>query len=214
MGILDRNLSADFDDNPHEIVDLLVNEMKIPPEWIHLVKGNKTLMLEKYFEAFNHFSLAEEYITANQIFVDKLLPSLFINEQFDVIRSLTEKLKPGSKDILQWHNGAGLILDYLDLLELSITSENLVKLQMKLCSLSERIVNFPVSTDHQRVCVAELSKRCASLYKELCHRSQSNLVKDSYTQFVETLIMPPDFKQNEGLYLIHDFYNFRINNRI
>ncbi|ERL95449.1 hypothetical protein D910_12711 [Dendroctonus ponderosae] len=210
MGILNRNLSVegdDLDEESRQIVDLLVNQMKIPAEWIHTVKGNKTLAFEKFYEAFNHFSLAEEYVTANEIFVDKLLSSLFINEQFDVIRNLTDKLKQGSRDILQWENEVGLILDYLNLLEESITAESLFNLQLKLSSLTERIVNFPTNTEQQKVCVAELSKRCASLYRELFVKSQSNPFKHSYTQFLESLIMPPDFKQIEGLFLIQDHYS-------
>ncbi|KAF7286165.1 hypothetical protein GWI33_007127 [Rhynchophorus ferrugineus] len=209
LGILDRNLNVNVDSS-QDIVDLLVNEMKIPADWIHVVKGQKTLAAEKYFEAFNHFSLADDYVTANQILIEHLLPDLFINEQFDVLRSLIDKVKCGSGDIQHWNNEAGLILDYLDLLEQNITADNLIKLQVKLTSIGERIVNFPLTSQQHKVCIAELSKKCASLYKELFEKSQTASLNDSYTQFIETLIMPPDYKQIEGLYLIHNFHNFTI----
>ncbi|KAL1502583.1 hypothetical protein ABEB36_007706 [Hypothenemus hampei] len=220
MGILDRNLSIDelevSEENSQEIVNILVNKMQIPGEWIHLVKGHKSVASERYFEAYNHFALAEEFARANEIYVDKLLPSLFINEQYDNIRNLSEKLKIGSKDIQHWNNQTGLILDYLDLLEDSITEDNLIKLQMKLYSLSERIVSFPTSNDQQKVCVAELAKRCASLYKELCDKLQGNRINaTAYDQFIETLVMPPDFKQHEGLYAFaRGFGSFSITGRV
>lgn len=210
IGILDRNLTVDVEDNSQDIIDLLVNDMKIPTDWIHSVKGQKSYACGRYFEAFNHYSLADDYVTANQVFVDHLLSNLFINEQFDVLRSLTEKIKLGSHDIQNWNNETALILDYLDLLEQSITSDNLIKLQVNLASISERIVNFPLTSNQHKVCAAELSKKCVSLYKELCEKSQATLLKDSFTEFIENLIMPPDFKQNEGLYLIHNFHNIRI----
>lgn len=210
MGILDRNLSiddGDLNEGQREAVELVVNDMKLPPEWIHTVKGHKTMSAERYFEAFNHFTLAEEFVTANDLFVKQILSKLFINEQYDVIRKLSDKLKPACKDILHWRNETGLILDYLDLLELSMTPDNLIKLQMKLGSLSDRIVNFPTESAQQKVCVAELSKRCASLYRELCQRSQSERMRNSYAQFIESLIMPADFKMTEGLYLMKEMHN-------
>ncbi|XP_060517392.1 nuclear pore complex protein Nup98-Nup96-like isoform X1 [Cylas formicarius] len=202
MGILDRNLSPESDGERQEIVDTLINDMHIPAEWVHKVKGYKCLHLERYLQAFNHFALAKDYIAANNILIDHLLPNLFINEQFDVLKNLVDKISSGSKGIRQWHNQAGLFYEFLELQEQTLTSvpESSIELRMKLSSISGRIGNFPLNSDQQKLCVAELSKRCALLYKELCKTMQWEVFFLSYNQFIESLIMPPDFKQTEGLY--------------
>ncbi|KAJ8972764.1 hypothetical protein NQ317_006280 [Molorchus minor] len=207
MQILDRNLGSDADKTTTDLQDELVNKMHIPPEWIHTVKGEKLLLLEKYFPAFNHLAFAREYYRANDILMEHLIPNLFINEQYDVIKVLIDNIKDGSSTILHWNNQAGLFSDFLELQEdvISAKVEDLLKLQMKLQSISDRISTFNIKTDQQKLCIAEMSKRCASVYKELCKKSESSLFKNSYSDFIETLVMPPDFKQNEALYIINQF---------
>ncbi|KAJ8950741.1 hypothetical protein NQ318_011234 [Aromia moschata] len=206
-GILDRNLSPENDKQTLDIQDDLVNKMHVPATWIHSVKGEKLLLLERYFPAFNHLSHACEYYKANNLLMDHLIPTLFINEQYDLIRTLIDAIKEGSKSISHWSNQAGLFSDFLELQEnvISLRAEDLLKLQMQLQSISERIGALPIKTEQQKLCVAEMSKRCASVYKELCKKSGSAQFRNSYSDFIETLVMPPDFKQNEALYIINQF---------
>lgn len=211
MGILDRNLSAENEHDTLVTQDILVKRMQIPPEWIHTVKGEKMLLSERYYEAFNHLTLAGDYCKANDILIEHLLSNLFINEQYDVIKELISQIREGAGDILHWNNEAGLFLDFLDLQEKTISSkvEDQMRLQMQIQSIGDRLVNFELRTEQQKLCIAEMSKRCASILKELCKHSRLNLSRNVYTEFLETLVMPPDFKRNEALYLINEFHNIR-----
>lgn len=202
--ILDRNLSPETDKISLDVQNNLVNNMKIPPEWIHVIKGEKTLYLGRYFEAFNHFAKAKNYIQANDIFVEHILPGLFINEQYDAIKLLVTQIRPGSSEILRWKHESGLVNDFLDLQNDSITirPDELFKLQAKLHSITERLCFFPLKTEQQKLCVAEMSKRCASIYKELW-KQKGGLTSSPYINFIEGLVMPPDFKQNEVFHLIN-----------
>lgn len=204
MGILDRNLSSDVNKTTAKTENNLVNRMHIPPEWIHVVKGHKTLLVEKYFQAFNHFAHARDYCKANDILVDQLLPSLFVNEQYDIIKVLIGEIEEGAGDIEHWSNEAGLFRDFIELQERYVSSEDNLRIQMSLQSISSRIANFVPKTNHQKLCFAEMSKRCASIYKEFCKKSHSTVFRSSYLEFIENLNMPPDFKQTEALFIINE----------
>lgn len=211
IGILDRNLSADVDKSSARSEDILINKMRLPAEWIHVVKGEKAYHSEKYFEAFTHLAYAGNYSRANDILVERLLPNLFINEQYDIIKLLINLIQEDSYNILRWNYEAGLFMDFLNLQEnaISYRVDELLRLQSKLRSISERIPHFPQKTEQQKLCIAEMSKRCASVYKEICKKSSSSLFTNSYSDFLDTLVMPPDFKQNEALYLINEVGNIK-----
>lgn len=211
MAILDRNLNPDTDKKTLEAQSNLVNRMRVPPEWIHNVKAEKSLLRERYFHAFNHFAHAQNYCRANDILMVHLLPGLFINEQYDVIKILIATVEPGSREILRWANEAALFTDFLSLQEDVITfrPEDVLKLQMRLQSIGERIATFATRTDQQKLCIAEMSKRCATVYKELFRKSRGGLFNSPYSDFVEALVMPPDYKQNEALFLIKEFDSVR-----
>ncbi|CAH0549490.1 unnamed protein product [Brassicogethes aeneus] len=212
VDILERNLSADVDKATLEAQNNLVNNMKIPAEWIHRVKGEKNNALGRYYEAFNHFTKALDYGRANDILLEHILPGLFINEQYAIIKMMIEEISPGCDVILHYQHGAGLMADFLNLQDKVITfkQEELFRLQSQLNSISERLRFFPVKTEQQKLCVAEMSKRCSWIYKELCKKSKNSILTSSFSHFIDNLVMPPDFKQNEALYLINEFDNFRL----
>ncbi|KAJ8954478.1 hypothetical protein NQ314_007084 [Rhamnusium bicolor] len=189
MGILDRNLSPEVDKKTVNSQSFLVNKMQVPPEWIHMVKGEKTLLLERYFQAFNHFAYAQDFCKANYVLIEHLLPSLFINEQYDIIKLLINTIEHGSKDILHWNNEAGLFSDFLELQEniISFRAEDLLKLQLKIQSISDRIATFTIKTDQQKLCIAEMSKRCASVYKELCKKIKIKFVQEFLLGFYRNI---------------------------
>lgn len=204
MSILERNLSPDSDLDTIHIQNELVNNMNVPPEWIHLVKAEKNMSMGQYIIAFNHFTHAREYITANNIMIEHILPELFINEQFDLVKMFIDAVRPGYNKILKWNFEAGLFSDFLELQEKVISGrvEDFLRLESKLQSISDRIGGFPKKNDQQKLCVAEIAKRAASIYKELCKGVKSELIIKNYLIFVEGLEMPPDFKQVEQSCLI------------
>ncbi|XP_057667789.1 nuclear pore complex protein Nup98-Nup96 [Diorhabda carinulata] len=202
--ILDRNLSPDIDKKIIKSENNLVNNMHIPAEWIHSVKGEKTLSSKRYLEAFNHFAYAKDVCKANNILVEHLLPSLFINEQYDIIKSLIGEIEEGAEYIENWSIEAGLFKDFIDLQERYVTFDDNLKIQMSLQTIGNRIAAFIPKNNLQKLCVAEMSKRCASVYKAFCKKTHSTFYKNSYLEFIECLNMPPDFKQNEALYIINE----------
>lgn len=207
-GILDRNLSQGTDKKSLESVNNLVNNMHIPPDWLHRVKAEKMIFSGKYIEAFNQLALAEDYCKANEILVEHILPNLFINEQYDIIKLFVNQIEDGAEDILHWNIETGIFIDFLNLQEkvISLKFEDLMRLQSQLQSIADRISCFVIKTEQQKLCIAEMSKRCASVYEELCKQSQSRLFRNVYAEFVESLVMPPDFQRNEALCLINESY--------
>lgn len=208
MNILDRNLSQEANKETLESANNLVNRMHIPPEWIHSVKGEKMILSDSYFLAFNHLAHAKDYCKANGILIEHILPNLFINEQYDIIKALISQIQSGTNDILHWNIEAGLFLDFLDLQEkvISLNFEDLLRLQNQLQSIADRLSAFVIKNEQQKLCIAEMSKRCASVYEELCKKSRSSLFRSVYAEFVESLVMPPDYKRNEALSLINESY--------
>ncbi|CAG9854284.1 unnamed protein product [Phyllotreta striolata] len=204
LGILDRNLSCDVNKSTIKVENNLVNKMRVPSEWIHSVKGDKALSNEKYFQAFNHFAQAKDYCKANDILVEHLLPVLFVNEQYDIIKVLISEIEEGSNDIERWNNEAGLFRDFIELQEKYVTSDDNLRIQMSLQSIGNRITSFVSSNNHQKLCLAEMSKRCCAIYKEFCRKTHYSAFKNSYLEFIENLNMPPDFKQIEALYAINE----------
>lgn len=206
--ILDRNLSPESNKESLDSVNSLVNRMHVPTEWIHRVKGEKMINSGRYFEAYNHLAHAKEYIKANEILVEHILPNLFINEQYDIIKLFVGQIQDGAEDILNWNIEAGLFLDFLELQEkvISLKFDDLMRLHNQLQSIADRLSIFVIRTEQQKLCIAEMSKRCACVYDDLCKRSRSSLFKNAYTDFVESLVMPPDFKRNEALCLINEAY--------
>lgn len=206
MNILDRNLPQETDKETLESVNNLVKRMQIPPEWIHRVKGEKMLLSEKYFMAFNHLAHAKDYYKANNVLIEHILPNLFINEQYEIIKTFIAQIQSGADIILHWNVEAGLFLDFLDLQEkvISLNFEDLMRLQHQLQSIADRLSSFEIRNEQQKLCIAEMSKRCASVYEELCKKSRSSLFKSVYAEFVESLVMPPDYKRNEALSLINE----------
>lgn len=208
INILDRNLSEETDNETLKTINNLVNRMHIPAEWIHRVKGEKMILSKRYFEAFNHLGHAKDYCKANEILIEHILPNLFLNEQYEIIKMFISQIQDGSNDILHWNIEAGLFLDFLDLQEkvISVKFEELMRLQSQLQSIAERLSSFIIKTEQQKLCIAEISKRCASIYEELCKKSRLSLFRSAYAEFVESLVMPPDFKRNEALCLISESY--------
>ncbi|CAH1975299.1 unnamed protein product [Acanthoscelides obtectus] len=212
MGILDRNLSPEVNESTKETENFLVNKLHVPSEWIHTVKAEKTLPLGRFFEAYVYYAYAGDYVKANDIFVEHLMPNLFINEQYDVIKFLVNHIRPGADEILQWDSEVGLFSDFLELQEKVISSESddLLRLQMQLQSINERIPHYRIKTDQQKLCIAEMSKRCASLFKLLHKQFARSFAKSAYHDFIENLVMPPDFEQSEAFQLIDKFDNFML----
>lgn len=203
MKILDRNLATFF--QTAQIEKELVQVFKIPSSWIHEVKATKVKASGGHYEYFQHCVYMEDWQHANQAFVDYILPELFINEQYEYLTRFIQKIEPFSNVLVNWNTQGGLVKEFLDLQEALYQGNEeggISSIGGKLSSIIRRINCFPVKNDKQKLCVAELSKKCALLFKLIYKNLDNQAFQAKFVDVLSNLVMPPDIKHYEIFYLI------------
>ncbi|XP_063929550.1 nuclear pore complex protein Nup98-Nup96-like isoform X2 [Zophobas morio] len=203
--ILDRNL-ATFAETA-QVEKELVQTFHIPPAWIHEVKATKSKVGGHYYDYFQHYVYMEDWQNASSAFVSHILPELFVNEQYDYLTFFLNKLEPISNVLINWQTQGGLIKEFLDLQDnLSQGSDDGISyIAGKLSSLFRRISSFPLKNDQQKLCVAELSRKCALLFKLIHKTLDSQEFQAKFIDVLSNLVMPPDIKHYEIFYLISKY---------
>ncbi|RZC40264.1 nuclear pore complex protein Nup98-Nup96, partial [Asbolus verrucosus] len=202
MRILDKNLST-FTETAQTEKEL-VNIFKIPSSWIHEIKAIKAKASGYCYEYFQHFVYLEDWHQANSVLVEFILPELFMNEQYEHLINFISKIEPFSKNLVNWNTQEGLFKDFVELRDMLCNSSE-DKLQIivsKLNSLFRRINSFPVKNDMQKLCVAELSRKCALLFKLLYKSLDNQTVQTKFVDLLNNLIMPSDIKHYEIFHLM------------
>lgn len=202
--ILTRRIST-FDETEEEEKDL-VEIFKIPPTWIHEVKALRCGEEQCHLEQYQHYVLTEDWQHASDIYAEHILPRLFINEEYDQLMKCANTIFPFSRSLLRWNNEIGLYKDYFELRKiLNNTNDQEVsthKVGEKLRSILARIESFKIKNNEQKLCIAELSRKSALLFKILYKTLDIEDFHNDFIRMIEDLIMPPDYKQIEIHYLI------------
>lgn len=211
MSVLDRNLDPNRASKDNVMIeDLLVNNFKIPPKWIHTVLANKA---SSHSEKYKHLILTDKWLQAHQIAIKHLIPDFISTGQCDKLSKVLKSLIPGKRCILHWNTQAGLVLDFLKIHETitvnkeHITEFDLRQLKTDLTGLCTRTKYFPIASLKQILAITELSRFLAILlyilYCDLQPFTRVNL--ESATNLISVLVMPPDYKQDELAKYIQHF---------
>lgn len=199
MSVLERNL-PDGDDYPR-FEDFLINDLKLPPVWIHTVMVNKCKMAKNYWGEFQHSLYVCDYDRAHGVAVEHLLPGLLVNQDFDLALSVLRKFEGKEHHVLKWQYEGGLLLWFLTIRNMIMTeilddSESVMSLQHEVVDLCQKVKYFPRHSSELSVCVSEVSKACGVLLALLLRKLDDSAREKSSSNLmsVEDLVMPPDYK--------------------
>ncbi|XP_022915204.2 nuclear pore complex protein Nup98-Nup96 [Onthophagus taurus] len=200
-GVLYRNLPQDVREN--DLEEILVRELCIPTEWIHEVKAHKSGILGKDWEAYRHFAKAGNWEKTLEMVINNIVPSLLINDHFDLVRYLLKDIEPGCRNLDNWESQGGLLLMFLDIHEkfsekASIDIEDAALIHSLLANVCFGLNQFPTKTDAQFAGLAEIAKYC-HLYRELLY-AQIPAIPFPITlpeSQLTAIGMPPDYQMED-----------------
>lgn len=205
--ILERNI--DLSNDTLEIENELVEVFKIPCSWIHEVKAIKAKVAGRSFEYFHHSIHMADWNNAHKTLVDDILPELFINEQYSDMSYYINKIMPQAQNLLNWNSQTGLFAEFLQLRNLKVDIEkNVEAIGQRLCFLVRRIGSFPTKNDRQKLCVAELYRKCIGMAQGIYEKIQDRTKRDTFTDALRNLVLPHDIKYYEISDLIAQMEKF------
>lgn len=194
MSILHRNMPSDYLEGDAPYDSFLVNDLRVPLEWIHSVLACKCRLEENYFAQYENSLIACDYKTAHNLLLEQLIPDLIISHQYKFASDLLMKLEDKREHVENWEWGAGLILDVLELREYYLENEEFypLEIQDKLFSVCQRIKKFPCHTPKLCLCISDVSKSCC-IFLQLMLESGSLENDDLAKYYTCDLVMPPDY---------------------
>ncbi|KAF2897029.1 hypothetical protein ILUMI_09145 [Ignelater luminosus] len=203
LDVLGRNLKLNVI-NDFATEDFLVNDLKIPREWIHSTLIIKSDLLEENAQNYKHYIFISDWYKAHEIAVNSLIPELALMGQYEKLLDILQKLIPGKNNIALWHTQVGLILDILKLhkdinIMENVSSQQLLIMKQNVVQLCYRIKHFPLMTLKHSFVISKFSKFITTLLKILyCELPQFILeTVPEFAYLIKILHMPPDYKYNE-----------------
>ncbi|CAB0032392.1 unnamed protein product [Trichogramma brassicae] len=201
-------LNADADYTKRE--EFLLENLKIPAEWINKAKAIKASSMKRWGEAAYYYIKAQDWNEAHVIIMQHLATIAIINEDHVYLRSLLNLLTPSHchNTISGWTYQGQLLWDYLtvtDEIKNLLNSQDhsdiaykLEKLRPKISSFCTKICNFPCPTLKHTLCQAEMAKRTLQLVRGLIILQSDNRNSDSLlVDLISQLPLPEDYVQQE-----------------
>jgi Nuclear protein 96 len=199
--ILCRNLSPNTTAESIEIEKSLVNDYKIPVEWIHQIKATKTGPLKRHWETYHYLKFNNDWNGSHDLAINNILPGLINNGDFKTVERILKDLHQGCHHIMNWNKQGQFLLNFLNVYVRMKYGENLER--QALCSeviaLCRATTDFPVKTPQQSLCISEISKQI-SFFVGTFASDIPNLT--SILLAAAELVMPADYKQRELLKLL------------
>lgn len=212
IGVLERNMPSEYDDV--ELEYELVRSYKIPTDWIHFVKANKSTSMVKYWPLYRHLSFTRKWNECHDLIMSKILPDLIINEYYDVIENILGTLYEGTEEILNWKVRGGLLNDFTKIRRSLVVDkdirckEHVYGIHGEVVDLCRRMLLYPRNTPKELVCASEISKYALAYLKTLLivlgHDSENFFV--NIDAKIEDFLMPPDYLIDEVIESIVDHF--------
>lgn len=213
FGVLERNLPVNTEEFKTEEA-FLINQLNLPPAWLHSVMASKCRMAKDYCSEFQHLMYIGKFNLAHRVVMDRILPNLLINKEFDLVQKLLRKFEGNESSIQKWQYEGGLLLWFLIIRDVVTeqglkSRETVMKLQHDLMDLCQKVKYFPRHTSELSVCISEVSKACGALLEVLLRKldKYSNEKASCNAMSVEDLIMPPDYKLIDLDTCISDYFD-------
>lgn len=206
IDVLHRNLPENFLNPEHKEMRLyLIQTLHLPPSWIHSVLADKCRFSGDHCGEFHNLMSSDQVCEAQTVALKHIVPKLVINKRFALAQGFLQKLEERRQHIVDFRYKTGLLLGVLRLLDTMRANENandteLMHYREKLMYFCKRMKYFEVTTAEQSLCMAELSKYCASFLFLVHNKLKPHLSNEaSYLQAVciDELPMPPDYKAED-----------------
>ncbi|XP_078371007.1 nuclear pore complex protein Nup98-Nup96-like isoform X3 [Oculina patagonica] len=215
------SLSAD-----HAYVEkerFMLDDLKIPAEWIHEAKALRARFEGRTREEAFHLVKARHWSLGHNVILRNLVSDAIINAEYDFLKTLLGELEPRdrSSTVRDWATGGQVFLDYLALVEKfqDITKENFVPtkydwedIHAEVSSLCRRINNLPSDTPKNMLCQYDMAKMCANFLKivmneltDLADEREALLPTHVLVPHVTKLPMPEDCTLEELRQLIPSY---------
>lgn len=213
LGVLERNLPVDGDEYK-SAEEFLINQLNLPPAWIHTVMADKCRTAGNYCGEFQHSLHVGRYDRAHRLAMGHIVPHLLNNKEFELARSLLMRFEGHESTIQKWQYEGGLLLWFLTVREVVTTGglrsrETAARMQHDLVELCQKVKYFPRHTSELSVCISEVSKACGVLLQVLLRKldKYSDDKVSSNALSVEDLVMPPDYKLIDLDTCISDYFD-------
>ncbi|XP_022797911.1 nuclear pore complex protein Nup98-Nup96-like [Stylophora pistillata] len=201
----------------------LLNELKIPAEWIHEAKALRARYEGKTREEAFHLVKARHWSLGHRVILRSLVSDAIINAEYDFLKTLLEELeaRDRSSTVKDWATGGQVFLDYLSLMEKfqDISQENFVPtkydwegIYAEVVSLCTRINSLSSDTPKDMLCQYDMAKMCANFLKivmkeltDLTDEGEALLPTHVLVPHLTKLPMPEDCTLEELRQLIPNY---------
>ncbi|OQR66168.1 nuclear pore complex protein Nup98-Nup96-like, partial [Tropilaelaps mercedesae] len=196
----------------------VANTMKVPTTLIYRAKALRASFEGRRVNQAKLLILADELNEAHEVLSNHIAVKAIINEQYQLLGDLLQKLCPASLKIGTWSQRGRVYLHYIQLTSLlkevlaakddetaieAILSRSDQTLESILASLSAKISRLPKETVEQRLCQIEMAKTTFTAYKTvLTVKSMSdphlkNSAVRAVIQLLRKLPLPEDTVAHE-----------------
>lgn len=221
--LLCRHCSLSADHTYVEKERFMLDDLKIPAEWIHEAKALRARYEGRTREEAFHLVKARHWSLGHNVILSSLASDAIINAEYDVLKTLLGELEPRDRrsTVRDWATGGQVFLDYLALVQKfqDITKENFVPtkydwedIHVDVSSLCTRIKNLPSDTPKNMLCQYDMAKMCANFLKivmnelaDLTDESEPFLPTHVLVPHVTKLPMPEDCTLGELRQLIPSY---------
>ncbi|XP_015778613.1 PREDICTED: nuclear pore complex protein Nup98-Nup96-like, partial [Acropora digitifera] len=162
----------------------MLEDLKIPAEWIHEAKALQARYAGRSREEAFHLVKARHWSLGHNVVLRSLVSDAIINAEYDLLKSLLGELEPRdrSSTVKDWATGGQVFLDYLSLVDkfqdiatgkLVPTKYDFEDIHEDVSALCTRINSLPSDTTKDMLCQYDMAKMCANflkiVIKELTH---------------------------------------------
>ncbi|KAB0791096.1 hypothetical protein PPYR_02896 [Photinus pyralis] len=197
--ILERNLEVDDND---EIVQFLVDSLKIPPSAIHAVLAQKTESAGEFIVSFRHHLLAKNWRKAHDLCVARVIPDLILREEFDLLLRFLNELFAETTQNPQ-SSAAGLIYEFLlvckrvdDVCDDGEVGHKRYALVPEVISIINRLKHSPATEPRQFLAKLEVARHLKHILGVACYGYEDPTVASSYQQ----LALPFDYEYTMSMW--------------
>lgn len=216
--VLLRHVSLDISEKNEEKEKFLKKHLYVPEKWIFEAKAIKAHSLGKHAEEAWFLLKAGSWNKSHSIVINYLASDAVINEDFDYLKKyLCEMALPERCcTISDWASGGQVYLDYINMNEMikgvlgrEISAYELEKITPEVLSLCSRLSSIPTPTIKDRVCVAEMAKKTATIMRSIAilqvERSKNKSSLITLASYFKNLPMPHDYAVTENRFIAHEF---------
>ncbi|GFT07519.1 nuclear pore complex protein Nup98-Nup96 [Nephila pilipes] len=199
--ILLRCVSLDQSADATAKEKFLTEHLLIPEKWIFEAKAIKANSLGRKAEEAWNLLKAESWSESHDIVIKYLASDAVINEDYDYLMKYLNELSVPERSctILDWSNGG----------QRETSAYDLEKFTPEVVSLCQRLSNIPAYSLKDRLSIAEMAKKTATILRSIsilqASRTKNNNLLTMLASSIKNLPMPYDYAVSENRFVGHCF---------